>query len=67
MPEREDKNACKDCMWYEICGRGRPCHYYTPYNYERRILLQETQRNKKRFEAEWLEYIEYWDDDATSF
>lgn len=55
---------CNDCMWAYGCGYERPCRYYTPDDYEDRIAKREEQRRKTQFYTDWIEYIEYWDDES---
>ena len=51
-------------MWAYGCGYERPCRYYTPDDYEDKIAKREEQRRKTQFYTDWIEYIEYWDDES---
>lgn len=59
----DNELRCDGCVWFENCGFGKPCDYFMPVNYERQIERLEAKNGESRFKREWIQYIEYWDDE----
>ena len=58
---------CVGCIWSDDCGFGMPCEYYTPADYMERLNRIEEVKRRLRFDAEWREYLKYYDDDVSSY
>lgn len=66
MNNKQD-NGCERCIWYDICQFTRPCDYYTPIDYEDRLIHTQELKMRAQFTNDWNDYIAYCDGDDIFF
>ena len=54
--------GCKNCLWADTCQFIWPCQYYTPLDYEDRLLARDDERNRRQFAEDWAEANDYWEE-----
>lgn len=60
MAKAEGMNVCVGCIWNDECGFVGPCSHYTPGNYEEILDARDIEDERKRYNEEWQEYIDYY-------